>query len=221
MQNRLTFLGTGTSQGVPMIGCDCDVCTSADFHDKRLRTSAYIEYEGLKLVVDAGPDFRQQMLREKIHHLDAVILTHQHKDHTGGLDDVRAFNYLEQKSFPIYAEKNVQLSLRMEYAYAFKEEKYPGVPEYTLYTIDESPFYIDGVEIIPVRAMHYTLPVFGFRFGNLGYLTDANYISESSIELFRGVKVFVINTIRRKPHISHFSLDEAIAVCRKVGAETS
>lgn len=221
MQNRITFLGTGTSQGIPMIGCSCPVCTSSDSRDKRLRTSAFIEYQGLKILIDAGPDFRQQMLREKITDLDAILLTHKHKDHTGGLDDVRAFNYLERKSMPIYCEQNVQDSLKMEYAYAFAEHKYPGVPEYDLHTIDESPFSINGIEIIPIRVMHYKLPVLGFRFGGLGYVTDANFISDSEIKKLQGVKIFVINTIRREPHISHFSLGEAIDVCRKVGAEQS
>lgn len=218
VHNKIEFLGTGTSQGMPIIGCSCPVCRSDDFHDKRLRTSAYIEYEGLRLVVDAGPDFRQQILRSGIRELDAVLLTHMHKDHTGGLDDVRAFNYFMQRAFPIYAEHMVQDSLKREYAYAFGDHRYPGVPDFVLHTIGEEPFCIDGVEIIPVRAMHYKLPILGFRFGRLGYLTDANYISEESIERFRGVDIFVVSCIRRTPHISHFSLDEAIEVCRKVGA---
>lgn len=221
MQNRITFLGTGTSQGIPMIGCHCPVCESTDFHDKRLRTSAYIEYQGLKLVIDAGPDFRQQMLRERIDYLDAVLLTHQHKDHTGGLDDVRAYNYLFHKGFPIYAETRVQESLKLEYAYAFTEHKYPGVPEFILHTIDEHPFSINNIEIVPIRAKHYTLPVLGFRFGDFGYLTDANFISSEELNKLKGVKIFVINTIRREKHISHFSLDEAIEVCRQVGADHS
>ena len=192
MANKIEFLGTGTSQGVPMIGCNCEVCRSDDFRDKRLRTSAYIEYEGLRLVIDAGPDFRQQMLRSGIKELDAVLLTHMHKDHTGGLDDVRAYNYFMHKGFPIYAEASVQESLKREYAYAFGDHRYPGVPDFILHTIDEHPFNINGVEIIPVRAIHYRLPVLGFRFGRLGYLTDANCISEESIEKFKGVDVFVI-----------------------------
>ena len=187
MANKIEFLGTGTSQGVPMIGCNCEVCRSDDFRDKRLRTSAYIEYEGLRLVIDAGPDFRQQMLRSGIKELDAVLLTHMHKDHTGGLDDVRAYNYFMHKGFPIYAEASVQESLKREYAY----------------------------------AIHYRLPVLGFRFGRLGYLTDANSISEESIEKFKGVDIFVISCIRREKHISHFCLDEALEVCRKVGAAHS
>lgn len=218
MSDKIEFLGTGTSQGVPIIGCDCEVCRSTDHHDKRLRTSAYVEYGGLRLVIDAGPDFRQQILRSGIKELDAVLLTHHHMDHTGGLDDVRAFNYFMGRDFDVYAEAHVQESLKKHFYYAFSENKYPGVPEFALHTIDEQPFYINGVEIVPVRAMHHKLPVLGFRFGRLGYLTDANYISDESIEKFRGVDTFVISTIRREPHISHFSLDEALEVSRRVGA---
>ena len=201
-----------------MIGCHCQVCDSADPRDKRLRSSALVDYEGIRVLIDAGPDFRQQMLREDVTSLDAILLTHPHKDHTGGLDDVRAFNYITGKNMPIYCEPNVQASLKMEYSYAFAEHKYPGVPSFELHTIGTEPFTIKGVEIIPVRAMHYKLPVLGYRFGKLGYLTDANYISDEDIEKFRGVDVFVINTIRREKHISHFSLDEALDVARRVGA---
>lgn len=204
-----------------MIGCGCEVCRSDDFHDKRLRTSAYIEYEGLRLVIDAGPDFRQQILRSGIKSLDAVLLTHMHKDHTGGLDDVRAFNYFMGKGFPIYSEPIVQESLKREYAYAFGDHRYPGVPDFILKTIGEEPFSINGVEIIPVRAMHYKLPILGFRFGKLGYLTDANSISDEALEKIKGVDIFVVNALRREKHLSHFTLDEAIEVCRKVGAKHS
>lgn len=218
MQNKLIFLGTGTSQGIPMIGCHCSVCTSTDPRDKRLRSSVYIEYEGLKLIIDAGPDFRQQILRENIGYLDAVLLTHQHKDHTGGLDDVRAFNYLYDKDFPIYAEERVQTSLRQEYAYAFSEYRYPGVPQFELHTITEAPFSIHGVEIIPIRAWHHKLPILGFRLGKLAYLTDANCIEPQEILKLKGVDIFIINTIRHTPHLSHFSLPEALEVIRQVGA---
>lgn len=212
-------MGTGTSSGVPMLGCDCQVCTSPDARDKRYRSSVYVEYEGLKLLVDCGPDFRSQMLREDIRHIDAILLTHNHKDHTGGLDDVRSFNYFEKRAFPIYCEEYVQESLRREYAYAFAENPYPGAPKYELHTITDSPFEIGGVEIVPVRALHFTLPVLGFRFGKFGYLTDASKISEESIEKFRGVDTFVINAIRFTRHISHFTLDQALEVAAKVGAK--
>lgn len=216
--NSITFLGTGTSQGIPMIGCDCPVCTSDDPKDKRLRASALVEYEGRNFLIDAGPDFRQQMLREGVRHLDAILLTHHHKDHTGGLDDVRSFNYLEKRSFPIYCEASVQESLRKEYYYVFSESPYPGAPQMDLRTITSLPFEIEGVRIVPIRAMHYKLPVLGFRFGDCAYVTDANYIPESEFEKLEGVKVFVVNTVKRTQHISHFSLPEAIAVAQRTGA---
>lgn len=204
-----------------MLGCNCPVCTSADVRDKRLRCSVYVEYEGLKLVVDAGPDFRTQLLREGIQHVDAVLLTHHHKDHTGGLDDVRSFNYFEQRAFPIYCEEYVQQSLRREYSYAFDEHPYPGAPQFELHTITDRPFEIGGVEIVPVRALHYKLPVLGFRFGKFGYLTDASAITDSEIEKFRGVDFFVVNTIRYEKHISHFNVAEAMQVIDAVGARQS
>lgn len=254
---RLTFLGTGTSQGVPMIGCGCEVCKSTDSRDKRLRASAFVEYGGLNILVDAGPDFRCQMLRAGISHLDAILLTHNHKDHTGGLDDIRAFNYLEGLPAEIYCEKYVEDSLRKEYSYAFTEKKYPGAPEWHIHLIDENAFtvYPDngkdgrlewisgkgyvhisgedgggplpdngtarGVEIIPIRGMHYKLPVLGFRFGNIAYCTDMNFIPESEFSKLQGLEHFVINCVKRGHHISHFSLEEAIATARKVGARHS
>lgn len=216
---KLTFLGTGTSQGVPMIGCDCPVCRSNDPRDKRLRSSVLVEYEGLTILVDAGPDFRQQMLREDVRHLDAILLTHNHKDHTGGLDDIRAFNYLEKEAAHIYCEKYVEEALRMEYSYAFAEHKYPGAPEWDVHLIDENPFYIKGVEIVPIRGRHYKLPVLGYRFGNIAYCTDMNHISEGEFDKLQGLDHFVINCVRRGSHISHFSLEEVMAVAEHVGAK--
>ena len=261
---RLTFLGTGTSQGVPMIGCNCRVCRSDDPRDKRLRSSAFVEYGGLKILVDAGPDFRTQMLRAGIRHIDAILLTHNHKDHTGGLDDVRAFNYIERAPIRIYCEKYVEDSLRQEYSYAFAEHRYPGVPEWQITNIDERPFtvsenipeqklvWVDGkgydkipvsaeewakehhpeeagkgtyrpkqVEVIPIRGRHFMLPVLGYRFGNIAYLTDMNYIPETEFTRLEGLDHFIINCVRRGKHLSHFSLEEAVAVARKVGARHS
>ena len=246
---RLTFLGTGTSQGVPMIGCGCDVCRSGDPRDKRLRASVLVDYEGLRILVDAGPDFRQQMLRAEVSHVDAILLTHNHKDHTGGLDDIRAFNYLEKKASEIYCEKYVEESLRLEYSYAFAEKKYPGAPEWHVHNIDERPFritaggpyetlsWVPGIgylhmmageddpvrdaEIIPIRGMHYKLPVLGYRFGNIAYCTDMNQIPESEFEKLEGLDHFVINCVKYGKHISHYSLEEAVEVARKVGAEHS
>lgn len=221
MTTRLTFLGTGTSQGVPMIGCGCDVCRSKDPRDKRLRSSVYIEHMGLRILIDAGPDFRQQMLREGITGVDAILLTHNHKDHTGGLDDIRAFNYHEKKATQIYCEKYVEEALRLEYSYAFAEKKYPGAPEWNVNIIDDKPFSINGIEIIPIRGMHYRLPVLGYRFGDIAYCTDMNNIPEEEFAKLQGLEHFVINCVKRGQHISHFSLEEAVAVARKVGARHS
>jgi len=204
-----------------MIGCNCEVCTSDDPHDNRLRCSALIRFEGRNFLIDAGPDFRQQMLREKIAHLDAILLTHNHKDHTGGLDDVRSFNYLEKRSFPIFCEAHVLESLKKEYYYVFQDKPYPGAPEMDIHLITSLPFDIDGVSVTPVRAMHYKLPVLGFRFGDCAYLTDANYIPESEFEKLQGLEIFVLNTVKRGHHISHYALEEAIGICRRVGARHS
>lgn len=218
---KLTFLGTGTSQGVPMIGCNCEVCKSSDSRDKRLRASAFIEYDGIKFLVDAGPDFRYQMLRAGISSVDAILLTHNHKDHTGGLDDIRAFNYLEKKAVDIYCEKYVEDALRMEYSYAFAENKYPGAPDWNVHRIDEKPFSIKGVDIVPIRGKHFKLPVLGYRIGNIAYCTDMNHIADEEFEKLHDIDHFVINCVRRGRHISHFSLEEAIAVCKRVGAKHS
>lgn len=216
---KLTFLGTGTSQGVPMISCHCRVCSSPDERDKRLRSSVLVEYKGLTLVVDSGPDFRQQMLREKVDTLDAILFTHNHKDHIAGLDDVRAYNYTQDRAMDVYGEPYVLDTLRREFSYAFAEQKYPGVPEIDLHEIGEQPFDIEGVEIVPVRGYHYRLPVLGFRFGGLVYLTDMNRIEPAEIEKIKGVEVLVINALRREKHLSHFSLEEAIEVIRQVNPQ--
>ena len=204
-----------------MIGCGCDVCRSTDPRDKRLRSSVLVRHEGLTILVDAGPDFRQQMLREGISKVDAILLTHNHKDHTGGLDDIRAFNYMEKKATEIYCEKYVEDSLKMEYSYAFAENRYPGAPEWNVHIIDERPFDINGVEIVPVRGYHFKLPVLGFRFGNIAYCTDMNHIPDEELTKLRGLDHFVINSVRRGRHISHFSLEEAIETAGKVGAKHS
>lgn len=201
-----------------MIGCSCEVCKSVDSRDKRLRSSVLVDYQGKRFLVDAGPDFRQQMLRENVSHVDAIILTHNHKDHTGGLDDVRAFNYLEKAATQIYCEKYVEDSLRLEYSYAFAENRYPGAPEWNVHIIDEKPFSIDGVEITPIRGKHFKLPVLGFRFGNIAYCTDMNHIAEEEFEKLQGLDHFVINCVRYGRHISHFSLEGALEVARRVGA---
>lgn len=213
---ELTFLGTGTSQGVPMIGCRCAVCSSDDPRDKRLRTSALVRTGGATFVIDSGPDFRRQMLAERVERLDAILFTHNHKDHTAGLDDVRAYNYFMDKPMDVYAEPYVLGTLRSEFAYAFAETKYPGVPELDLHPIDTRPFEAHGVRIVPIRGWHLDLPVLGFRFGRLAYLTDMNRVDEAELEKLQGLDVLVINALRRERHLSHFSLDEAVALIDRV-----
>lgn len=216
-ETELTFLGTGTSQGVPIIGCSCKVCTSADPHDKRLRSSVLVEQNGVRIVIDTGPDFRYQMLREHITGIDAILYTHEHMDHVGGMDDVRAFNYVMQKPIDIYCEPRVERTLRRIFDYAFMEHKYPGVPEVVLHPIlsDAEAFDVRGVRVVPVRGRHFKLPVLGYRIGNICYLTDMNEIGDSEIAKFEGVDILVINALRREKHISHFTLDEALAVIGK------
>ena len=214
-------MGTGTSQGVPIIACDCEVCRSTDPRDKRLRSSVLFETEGYRILVDAGPDFRYQMLRASVKHLDAILLTHNHKDHTGGLDDLRAFNWIEGRAVPIYCEEYVRESLKKEYAYVFAKYKYPGIPEFEMHNIDEKPFFIGPVKVTPIRAYHYKLPVLGFRIGDISYVTDANFIPEEEFEKLKGSKVFIINTVKMGHHISHFSLQEALDVIERVGAPQS
>ena len=204
-----------------MIGCGCEVCKSQDPRDKRLRASVLVEHEGLRVLVDAGPDFRYQMLRAGVSSLDAILLTHNHKDHTGGLDDIRAFNYHEKRATQIYCEKYVEESLRKEYSYAFEEIKYPGAPEWDVHIIDENPFTIKGVEITPIRGRHFKLPVLGYRFGNIAYCTDMNHIPEEEYSKLQGLDHFIINCVRRGRHISHYSLEQAIEVAEKVGAKHS
>jgi phosphoribosyl 1,2-cyclic phosphate phosphodiesterase len=207
---KVTFLGTGTSQGVPVIGCKCSVCASSDERDKRLRSSVLIEMDGTTMVIDTGPDFRQQMLRAKVDKLDAVLFTHEHRDHIAGLDDIRAYNFLQQQPMAVYAEERVFRALNYEFPYIFAEKKYPGIPQLTVNLISNFSFNINNVPIIPIRVMHYRLPVMGFRIGQFAYITDANYISEEETEKLIGVKYLVINALRKEKHISHFTLDQAL-----------
>lgn len=207
---NVTFLGTGTSQGVPVIACDCAVCSSLDYRDSRLRVSVWIEVNGKSFVIDTGPDFRQQMLRARVRHLDAVLFTHQHKDHTAGLDDVRAFNFSQQKDMPLYGRQDVLNQIRSEFSYAFTEKRYPGVPRLELHAIENKPFQIEGVTFTPIEVMHHKLPVFGFRVGDFTYITDANYISEPELEKIDGTRVLVLDALQRESHISHFTLSQAL-----------
>jgi phosphoribosyl 1,2-cyclic phosphate phosphodiesterase len=207
---NITFLGTGTSQGVPVIGCTCEVCRSLDFRDKRLRTSIHLMVDGHSIVIDAGPDFRQQMLREHIARVDAILFTHAHRDHTAGLDDVRAYNFMQNMDMPIYGTVPTLEQLRIEYSYAFTKETYPGIPRLAANTIDNRPFFVNGIEVLPLPVMHLRLPVLGFRFGNFSYITDANFISDETLERLVGSEVLVLNALQRDWHISHFNLEEAL-----------
>jgi len=213
---KITLLGTGTSQGVPIIGCSCQVCQSTNPKDKRLRSSVMIEVMGNTFVIDTGPDFRQQMLQSKNTKLDAVIFTHSHKDHINGFDDIRAFNFIQKAPVDVYLESEVMHAIKRDYFYMFEEHKYPGVPEANFHIIDSKPFQIKGVEIIPIRVHHYKMPVLGFRIGNFSYITDANNIKPTEIEKMKGTEVLVINALRREPHISHFSLNEALEMIEKI-----
>ncbi|MBS1976341.1 MAG: MBL fold metallo-hydrolase [Bacteroidetes bacterium] len=215
---KVTFLGTGTSQGVPVIGCGCEVCQSLDYRDKRLRTSVLIETNGKSLVIDTGPDFRQQMLREHVQRLDAVVFTHEHKDHVAGLDDVRAFNFLHKMDMPVFGHRHVLDRLKVEYYYVFDGDRYPGVPQLELIEINDKPFQAAGITITPLPVRHLRMPVFGFRIHDFSYITDANFIPDETYDLLRGTKVLVLNALQKEKHVSHFNLEEAVQIAQKVGA---
>ena len=207
---QVTFLGTGTSTGIPQIGCTCPVCTSTDPRDSRLRTSAIVEIEGKNILIDCGPDFRQQMLRFHIKRIDAVLVTHIHYDHTGGIDDLRPFG--ENGTVPIYLEPSVAEGIRNRLPYCFADHRYPGVPNICLQEIGLSPFLIEGIEIVPIRVMHYKLPILGYRIGRFAYITDALTIPESEYEKLKDIDVLVVNALRKKPHLSHQTLADALRI---------
>jgi phosphoribosyl 1,2-cyclic phosphate phosphodiesterase len=217
---QVTFLGTGTSSGVPVLTCKCDVCSSVDFRDNRLRVSVYIQVEKLNLLIDTGPDFRQQAFRANIQDVDAVLFTHEHRDHTAGLDDIRPYNYLnEPKTCNIYAQERVINQLKSEYYYALGENRYPGVPRIEPHVISSEFFEINNTKIQTIQIQHHKLPILGYRIGDFSYVTDANHIADSEIEKLKGSKYLVLNALQPEPHISHFTLAEAIEVAQKIGAE--
>ncbi|HEU0064675.1 MAG TPA: MBL fold metallo-hydrolase [Flavisolibacter sp.] len=213
---KITFLGSGTSSGVPMIACTCPVCQSLDKKDKRLRSSIMVESENTTFVVDTTPDFRYQMLREHVMHMDAILFTHPHKDHVAGLDDVRAFNFFQHKPMNIYANQMTIDALRREFSYAFDDNKYPGVPNLKIHTINLDSFLIGNIPVLPIMVWHLNMPVYGFRFGKFTYITDANRIEESEKEKIKGSEIIVVNALRKEKHISHYALNEAIDLVREL-----
>ena len=216
---KVTFLGSGTSQGIPVIACSCAVCTSADTRDNRLRSSILLQVDDKNIVIDSGPDFRYQMLRAGVMHLDALVFTHEHKDHTAGLDDIRAFNYKQGEAINVYAHKRVQDALKKEFSYIFAHHKYPGIPQLDLFEIGHHPFEVAGVPFIPIEVMHFQLPVLGFRIADFTYITDAKTVSDVEKAKIKGTKVLVINALQQEKHISHFTLEEALAFAQEIGAE--
>lgn len=207
---KITFLGTGTSGGVPMIGCGCYVCSSPEEKDKRLRSSILVQSKTTTLVIDTTPDFRTQMLRANVKKLDAVIFTHPHKDHVAGLDDVKAFNYFQKKPMDVYANELTQEALKREFIYIFTDKKYPGVPSVTMHTITDKTFMVGDIPVTPILVYHLQMPVLGFRFGKFTYITDANRIDDGEKQKIVGSDTLVINALRKDAHISHFNLQEAV-----------
>jgi phosphoribosyl 1,2-cyclic phosphate phosphodiesterase len=218
---KVTFLGTGTSQGVPVVACNCIVCQSTNERDKRLRSSLLIEVNGLHLVIDAGPDFRQQMLRADVKKLSAIFITHEHYDHIAGLDEIRAYNWAQKHATDIYAESRVNHSIRNVFSYVFAAEKYPGIPQMNLHEITDEPFCVKDTTILPLRAYHHKLPVRGFRIGNFAYFTDVKTIEKSEFEKLKDLDVLVINALRKESHLSHLSLDEALALIFEIKPKKS
>jgi phosphoribosyl 1,2-cyclic phosphate phosphodiesterase len=218
---KITFLGTGTSSGVPMIACDCPVCVSTDKKDKRLRSSILVQSKTTTLVVDTTPDFRYQMLRAGVKHLDAVVFTHPHKDHIAGLDDVRAFNFFSHKPMQIFVNTLTEEAIKREFMYAFSENKYPGLPKLNLNTISTEPFIVGDIPVIPVIVYHLNMTVLGFRFGKFTYITDANRIDEEEKQKIRGSEIIVLNALRNEKHISHFSLEEAAGIAQELNIPTA
>ena len=218
---QVTFLGTGTSGGVPLIGCRCEVCRSTDPRDKRLRTSILLQTKTQTISVDCGPDFRQQMLREEVNHLDAILMTHMHKDHTGGLDDIRSFNFIHKKPVDIYCDYPTELGIKEQYSYAFTETDYPYLPKMNFHRISDFRFRISDLEITPIKVMHANMPVYGYRFDNFTYITDAKTIAKEERDKIRGTKILVLNALRETEHYSHLTVQQAIEIAEDINPEVT
>lgn len=213
---KVTFLGTGTSIGVPVVACNCAVCKSKDLRDKRFRTSVMLTVNDRNIVIDCGPDFRIQMLRHNVEDLDAIVFTHGHRDHIAGLDDIRAFNYILNKNIDVYGSAEVLEAIRVEFPYIFTETRFFGAPQLVTHCIENQVFTVNDIHFTPIEVLHNKLSVFGFRAGNFTYITDASYISEEELSKANGSEIFVINALRNSKHVSHFSLSEALEVIEKV-----
>ena len=215
----ITFLGTGASQGTPTVACRCEVCCSLDFRDKRLRSSIHLAIDNKSIIIDACPDFRQQVIGEQINSLDAILFTHAHQDHTGGLDDIRGFNFKQKKALPLYARTHVALQLKSTYNYIFAKDAHPGIPRIKVNLIEDKPFSIDHIAVLPIEVLHDRLPILGFRFDNFTYITDANFIAEEALEKIKGSTILVVNALQKEPHKAHFNLKQAIEVAQQVQAK--
>jgi len=217
----ITFLGTGSSQGVPVIACSCPTCHSSDSKDKRLRSSIYLTQHDTSILIDSGPDLRQQVLSAGIERLDALLLTHGHRDHTGGLSEMRSFVFKHEKEIPLYASAHVLECLQQEFTYLFARTPHQEISNFELHTIENCPFQIENLTVVPIRVYHHTLPIWGFRLGELTYITDAKSIAEEEIAKIRGTTVLIVNALQREPHLAHFSLTEAIALAQQVNAKVT
>ena len=218
---KITFLGTGTSQGVPIIGCNCEVCKSSDSKDKRLRSSILIQVKDKNIVIDAGPDFRQQMLKQNLQKLDSILISHEHVDHIFGLDDIRSFNWRQKKPMDIYAEHRVEVAIKRIFDYVFASTRYPGIPQMMIHRIENKPFTIDDLTVIPIRGMHYRLPVFGYRIADIAYITDVNFISKEEKQKLHNLDILIVNALRKSEHISHFNLSQALELIEELAPQRS
>lgn len=213
---KVTLLGTGTSQGVPVIGCDCEVCLSDDEKDNRLRSSVMIEVDDQTIIIDTGPDFRQQMLREGVKDIDAILFTHHHKDHVAGMDDVRAFNHKWKKDIDVFCNSTTEKALKREFPYVFEKASYPGVPKIKTHIFSNDNFNINNTIITPIKAKHYLLPIYGFRIYDFVYLTDVSEISENEKKKMKNADVIILDSLRIKPHISHFNLEQSVSLLQEL-----